>query len=115
MRAGAVFERGASRVDVARKLGVSRQTASQRAAAYREGGLGALAGAGRAGRRPLLTDRQLADVERALDRGGRKVGFPAELWTLARVARVIETTTGVSYSTAQTCWILRQRLVSSRQ
>lgn len=115
MRAGAMFERGASQADVARELGVSRQTASQWSAAYREGGLRALAGAGRAGRRPLLTDRQLADVERALDRGARKNGFPTGLWTLARVANVIETTTGVSYSTTQTWWILRQRLGFPRQ
>ncbi|MGO9180703.1 MAG: helix-turn-helix domain-containing protein [Candidatus Limnocylindrales bacterium] len=57
MRAGAMFERGASQADVARELGVSRETASQWSAAYRKGGLIALAGTGRAGRRPLLTDR----------------------------------------------------------
>jgi transposase len=34
---------------------------------------------------------------------------------VARVATVIETVTGVSYSTTQTWWILRERLGWSRQ
>ena len=115
MRAGAMFERGITQADVARELGVSRETASQWAATWRSGGMDGLAGAGRAGRLPKLSDQQLAKVEKALSKGPRVNGFPTELWTLARVAVVIETVTGVSYSTTQTWWILRQRLGWSRQ
>jgi len=115
MRAGAMFERGVSQADVARELGVSRETASQWAAAFRNGGLDALAGAGRAGRLPRLSAQQLGAVEHALSNGPRANGFPTELWTLARVAVVIEAVSGVSYSTTQTWWILRERLGWSRQ
>src|SRR5271170_2966816 len=115
MRAGAMFERGLSQADVARELGVSRETASQWHAAFRRGGVDSLAGAGRAGRLRKLSEGQLADVELDLSGGPRANGFPTELWTLARVATVIEQVTGVSYSTTQTWVILRERLGWSRQ
>jgi transposase len=110
-----MFERDSSQADVARELGVSRETASLWFAAWHEGGAKALAGAGRAGRLPKLSDQQLAKVETALSKGPRGNGFATELWTLARLATVIETVTGVSYSTTQTWWILRERLGWSRQ
>jgi transposase len=115
MRAGAMFEREMSQADVARELGVSRETASQWAAAFRSGGIDALSGAGRAGRLPKLSGAQLGDVESALEKGPRANGFPTELWTLARVGAVIEKLTGVRYSSTQTWWILRERLGWSRQ
>jgi transposase len=54
-------------------------------------------------------------VAAALLRGPRANGFPTDLWTLGRVADVIETTTGVRYSQTQTWEILRQRLGWTRQ
>jgi len=101
MRAGAMFERGVSQAEVARELGVSRETASEWSSAFRSGGLAALSGAGRAGRLPKLSDAQLVEVEQALSNGPRANGFPTELWTLARVATVIEQLTGVAYSTTR--------------
>ena len=115
MRAGTMFEKGSSQADVARELGVSRETASQWHATWREHGVEGLRGAQRAGRLPKLTDRHLVKVERALAKGPTANGFATELWTLARVATVIEKVTGVSYSTTQTWSILRERLGWSRQ
>lgn len=115
MRAVALFDRGVSQADVARELDVSRETASQWACAWRDGGAEALDGAGRAGRLSKLADQQLAKVEKALEKGPRASGYSTELWTLARIAAVIEAVTGVSYSTTQTWWILRERLGWSRQ
>jgi transposase len=77
---------------------VSAQTASRWYRAWQEQGRDGLAGAGRAGRRRKLTDAQLAGVEAALLKGPRANGFPTEMWTLARVAEVIERITGVRYS-----------------
>jgi len=79
-----------------------------------EAGPAGLAGAGRAGRRKL-TDEQLAGVEAALLEGPRANGFPAEMWTLARGADLIERVTGVRYSQTQTWAILRERLGWTRQ
>jgi transposase len=115
MRAADMFARGKRQVDVVTELGVSAQTASRWHRAWREQGRGGLAGAGRAGRRRKLTGEQLAEVEAALLEGPRANGFPTEMWTLARVAEVIERVTGVRYSQAQTWAVLRERLGWSRQ
>ena len=115
LRAGKMFEKGLAQADVARELSVSRETASQWRATWREHGIDGLLGAGRAGRLPRLSDEQLIKVERTLAKGPTRNGFPTELWTLARIATVIEQVTGVSYSTTQTWSILRTRLGWSRQ
>ena|SRR5487761_145571 len=115
LRAGKMFEKGLAQADVARELSVSRETASQWHATWREHGIDGLLGAGRAGRLPRLSDEQLIKVERTLAKGPTRNGFPTELWTLARIATVIEQVTGVSYSTTQTWSILRTRLGWSRQ
>jgi transposase len=115
MRAVEMFARGKRQVDVVTELGVSAQTASRWYRAWTEGGREALAGAGRAGRHRRLSDAQLAEVEAAVAKGPRANGFPTEMWTLARVAEVIEKLTGVRYSQTQTWTILRERLGWSRQ
>ncbi|MEV0053208.1 winged helix-turn-helix domain-containing protein [Saccharopolyspora shandongensis] len=115
MRAAELFRRGKRQVDVAAELGVSAQTASRWYRAWRKGGRKALAGAGRAGRLPKLTGEQLAEVEAELIKGPKACGYATELWTLARVAEVIEHLTGVRYSQAQTWTILRDKLGWSRQ
>jgi transposase len=115
MRAAEMFGRGKRQVDVAAELGVSAQTASRWYRVWQEQGSAGLAGAGRAGRRRKLTDEQLAEVEAALLAGPRASGFATEMWTLGRVAGVIERLTGVRYSQTQTWAILRQRLGWTRQ
>jgi transposase len=115
MQAARMFDRGARQVDVARELDVSAQTASRWYRAWQDGGRRALTGAGRAGRPPRLSDGQLRLVEKALLRGPRVHGYATDMWTLARVAEVIEKVTGVRYAPTQTWTILRQRLGWSRQ
>lgn len=115
MRAAGMFDRGRRQIDVMAELEVSAQTASRWHRDWLAGGKEALAGAGRAGRLPRLSDGQLAEVEVALTEGPRAHGFPTDMWTLARVAEVIGRVTGVRYSTTQTWTILRERLGWSRQ
>jgi transposase len=110
-----MFRRGKSQAEVAHALGVSRESASRWYQAWREGGKQALAGAGRAGRLPRLSDDQLELVLEQLVKGPEANGYENGLWTLSRVAEVIETVTGVTYSTSQTWEILRKRLNWSRQ
>ncbi|MGW3472244.1 winged helix-turn-helix domain-containing protein [Saccharopolyspora sp. NPDC000995] len=64
---------------------------------------------------PRLSDEQLAEVEAELLHGASAHGYPTDMWTLARVAEVIECLTGVRYSQAQAWTILRERLSWSRQ
>ena len=115
MAAADMFAKGKRQVDVVTKLGVSAQTASRWHKAFLAEGKKGLAGAGRAGRLRKLSDEQLAQVEAALVDGPRANGFPTEMWTLARVAEVIERVSGVRYSQTQTWVVLRERLGWSRQ
>lgn len=115
MRAAGLFARGARQADIARELAVSHQTVSDWHEKWKAGGKKALRAAGRAGRLPKLTKAQLATVERALAKGPKANGFPTELWTLARVAEVIEALTGVRYHPGHVWRILREQLGWSRQ
>ena len=114
-RAARMFARGATQADVARELEVSRQSVSRWHADWQRGGTTALKAAGRAGRMPRLSDAQLARVGRALRRGPRAHGFATDLWTLDRVATVIEAETGVHYHPGHVWKLLRDKLGWSRQ
>jgi transposase len=110
-----MFARGQRQAEAAAKLRVSAQTASRWYQTWSAEGRAGLVGAGRAGRPPKLSDEQLAEVEAALLAGPKANGFPTEMWTLARVADLIEKVTGIRYGTTQTWTILRERLGWSRQ
>jgi transposase len=101
LRAAELFAKGVSQADIAREVSVSHQTVSDWHQKWRAGGKQALKAAGHAGQPPKVTEAQLAKVERALERGPTANGFSTELWTLARVAEVIEVTTGVRYHRAR--------------
>ena len=86
-----------TQAEIARELHVSRQSVSRWYEAWQSDEPGWIRGAGRAGRRPKLDDQQLAQVDEALRQGARAHGFGTQLWTLPRVATVIERVTGVRY------------------
>jgi transposase len=113
-RAARMFERGATQADVARELEVSRQSVSRWYADWQRGGVAALGAAGRAGRMPKLSEAQLGEVDVALRRGPRAHGFATDLWTLERVAAVIEAIAGVRYHPGHV-WKLLRKLGWSRQ
>jgi len=96
-QAAKLFRAGESLASVARVLGVSRQSVSRWYRDWRQGGIGSLRAAGRAGRKPKLGQRQLHRIDRALREGARAHGFGTDLWTLPRVAAVIERLTDVRY------------------
>ena len=82
---------------IARELKVSRQSVSRWYQSWKRGGAESLRGAGRAGRKPKLDPQHLRRVDQALRQGARAHGFNTDLWTLPRVASVIERLTGVHY------------------
>jgi transposase len=97
-RAAQLFEAGKlSLADIARELQVSRQSVSRWFADWKRGGAAALRGAGRAGRKSKLQPQQLKAIDQALRQGAQAHGFSSNLWTLPRVALVIERLTGVRY------------------
>jgi len=93
--------------EIARRLGVTRTSVHRWHAAWRQGGAEALRGAGRAGRKARLERSELVALDRALRQGAQVWGFATDLWTLPRVARVIEEITGVSYHAGHVWRILR--------
>src|SRR5512132_3214507 len=109
LEAARMFAHGASRAEVARTFGVSAQAASVWYRRWHGGGEAALRGAGRAGRRPRLSQTELDAVEEALGKGPEAFGFDTELWTLARIAAVIEQLTGVRYHPGHVWRLLRRQ------
>ncbi len=110
MRAADLFERGMIPAEIARRVGVAHQVVSEWRKAWRQGGREALRSAGPAGRKPKLSDGQLAEVENALVRGAEANGYLTDVWTLPRVAEVIEHVTGVSYHPGHVWYLLRDQL-----
>ena len=97
LRAARLFAKGVRPAEVARELGVSRQSATAWHQAWKEEGVRGLRQAERTGRPPRLTNQELKDVQRALLKGPAAYGWKTELWTLERVAVVIAITTGIRY------------------
>src|SRR5258708_7854044 len=92
-----LLRQGLNQSEVARRLRVVRQSVARWAALDRKGGQRALRQAGRAGRKPRLTERQKARLEqRPLPRPQRP-GYETSLWTSERVAPRIERGFGVRY------------------
>lgn len=61
------------------------------------------------GRPPALSERQLQQLDRLLRRGPTRCGFPTELWTLKRVAQLIEAEFGQCYDPSGV-WHLLKRM-----
>lgn len=106
-QAARLFGMGERMASVARKLRVSRQSVSRWFAQWKGGGTKALRGAGRAGRRPRLQAEHLNQVASTLREGARAHGFNTDLWTLPRVAQVIERVTGVKYHAGHVWRVMR--------
>ena len=97
LKAARMFDKGLSAPAVARRLGVVRQVAYRWLAAWQTGGATALASKGSAGRKARLTPDQAPQVIEALLAGPAAHGYKTQLWTLPRVAALIEELTGVRY------------------
>lgn len=96
-QAAKLFAKDCSAPEVARRLGVARQVAYRWREAWEEGGSAALASKGPAGPKPKLTGQQTKKVTEALLAGPVAHGYKTALWTLPRVAGLIEDLTGVRY------------------
>ena len=97
-----------SQSEVARRLGVHRQSVIRWAQQFKRSGMRGLRKAGRAGRKPKLSTAQLQQIERALQRGPEALGYSSGLWTAGRVRELIESECGVRYHEAHVWRILRK-------
>lgn len=108
MEAGKLLKRGLSEAEVARRVGVHRQSVNRWARQMAEGGQAGLKQAGRAGRKPRLSAAELKKVEGGLKRGPEALGYDTSLWTARRVAHLIEDVCGVRYHPGHVWRLLRQ-------
>src|ERR1700730_4024250 len=108
LKAAKLLKAGWSQADVAREVGVHRQSVSRWASTLTEvGGAGLKASGGR-GRKARLPPADLSKIEQALQLGPEALGYETGLWTLLRVAELIERECGVHYHPGHVWKILRR-------
>lgn len=95
--AARLLTNGVPQAEVARQVGVSRQTVSTWAARLEAEGRSALK-ARPVGRPPGFGTVERRELVRLLKQGALATGFPTELWTLPRVRTLISQRFGHQYS-----------------
>jgi transposase len=93
-----LLRRGAKSAEVARRLKVSRTSVWRWQQALDANGRRALRRAPRTGRPPGLTDAEKKRLVVVLQAGALEQGYATDLWTLARVGKLIEKISGKRYS-----------------
>jgi transposase len=96
-RAAALLDAGHRPSEVARMVGVSPASISRWKELLRQSGPKALKAIPHPGPKPKLTARQRQKLERLLLKGPVAHGYPTDLWTLRRMAEVIEKHFAVRY------------------
>src|SRR5215831_4736779 len=107
LQAARLLTRGVSEAEVARRVGVHRQSVNRWAQQLAAGGRAALKRAPRTGRPPRLSREDLQRIEAGLTRGPEALGYGTSLWTAWRVADLIKRECGVAYSTVHAWRVLR--------
>jgi transposase len=97
LRAARLFDKNVSVPEVVRRLGVTRQVAYRWHQTWQAGGEAALASKGSAGPKAKLSPDQIEQITEALLKGPSAQGYKTQLWTLPRVAALIENLTGIRY------------------
>lgn len=108
MRAWELHQQGWTQRDTAAALGVTEAAVSQWLASARRGGPGALRAQPAPGPTPRLTAAQRAQLPDFLWHGPEAYGFRGEVWTCARLARVLREEFGVRYSKSHVSRLLRE-------
>ncbi len=113
LKGARLLKKGVAQAEVARRCGVSRQTASAWERRLKQKGTEGMK------RRPLgrprqLSEAQCAELSKVLLEGALAQGFATELWTLPRVAKLIRERFGIRYSNGH-MWHLLRRLGFSCQ
>ncbi len=105
--AAKLLKQGIHEAEVARRVGVHRQSVNRWARQLSEVGVAGLKKAGRAGRKARLTQKDLEKVRLALERGPEALGYDTSLWTAWRVADLVDRECGVRYHPGHVWKVLR--------
>ena len=107
LKGARLLQRGVPEAEVARRVGVHRQSVNRWARQLEQGGREALKRAPRAGRPPQITAVDRQRLVQGLKRGPEALGYRTSLWTAWRVADLIQRECGVKYSTVHAWRLLR--------
>jgi transposase len=107
-KAFGLLRNGVSEAEVARQVGVHRQSVNRWAKQIEEQGREGLKQAGRAGRKSRLSQTDLRGLEERLKQGAEALGYENNLWTLERVAELVERDFGVKYHAGHVSWLLKK-------
>ena len=108
-RAMQLLQAGRPMSAVARQVQASVSSVWRWWQTYQRDGLRGLRPTPTPGRPPRLSGGQLRTLERILTRGPRRAGYPTGLWTLARVAHVIQRYFGIRYHPSHVWRLLTAR------
>jgi len=108
LRALQLKEHGWYQRDIAEALGVAEDTVGRWIARARVGGREALHARHGPGRPPRLTPLQRRLIPELLWHGPEAYGFRGEVWTCARIGKVIEQEFGVSYHKGHVARLLKE-------
>lgn len=114
LRAVELVEQGESPDDVAHFLGCGRSSVYTWVKLARES-IQTLAARPHPGRKPRLSQDQLAELEGLLAQGAKAHGWRTELWTAARVAELIERHFHVNFHPEHVRKLIKRRLHSTSQ
>jgi len=106
VRAGRMLLASKGCAEIAKAVGVARQTVYTWKGVLDEGGIDALRAIGGKGRPAQLDSTQLEALRRSVLESPTEHGFGTELWTLKRVRLLIERMFGVTYSAVHVWRIL---------
>jgi transposase len=109
VQAASLFLEGVTHSEIARRLGVSRRVVIAWHKRFDVEGVEGLRSKP-AGRPRWLTQEQYVQIREALLEGPAAFGYSTQLWTLERIADLIERLTGVRYSVGHVWRLLRKRL-----
>ena len=104
---GKLLQEGKGVREVARLVEASPSSVSRWKQALEEGGMAALRAKPHMRRRARLRPEQKERLDQVLLAGPQAAGFATDLWTLERVAQVIERVFGVKYHPGHVWYILR--------
>lgn len=108
-RAIALLEEGISPGEVAQQLGVTPGAVSQWKLAHQRQGDAGLVASKHPGPAPKLSPQQCQRLLKQLVQGPRKHGWKTDLWTLPRIAELIQRKFGQQYDQSGV-WRLMRRL-----
>ncbi|MDG6910468.1 MAG: winged helix-turn-helix domain-containing protein [Nitrososphaerota archaeon] len=108
LKAAELLRQGVRPAEVARRLAVTPQAVNGWVRLLERGGVAALHHKPRPGREPFVEPETLTTLPDILARGALAFGYQTDLWTLRRLARVLEKEWGVRYTKSGT-WVLLKR------